>query len=434
MRADILIKNATILPMDDAMSTLYGSCIAIKDRKIIDVGKCEGTEAAKVIDCTGKVCVPGLVNSHTHAAMSLLRGVADDLPLDVWLTKNIFPLEAKYVDREFVRLGVELAAAEMIRSGTTMFLDMYYYAEEAAQVVEKAGIKGVFAEALVDFPTPNEKSVSGCLSYNERFIGKWNGSLNIYPCMVPHTIYTCSPDLLKEVKKISGKYDLPLHIHLSETKKEVEDCLSKTGMTPVNYLKSLGFLGPKTSFAHYVHPRKGEYEVLREFGISVVHCPESNMKLASGIAPVSEMIKEGINVCIGTDGPASNNNLDILEEISTCAKMQKVLTGDPTAVDARTALRMATINGAKAFGLDAITGSIEKDKLADICIIDLNKPHLTPVYDHFSHLVYCAGGSDVDTVISNGIVIMENGKLLTIDEEEIMDKARYFSERIKDGK
>ncbi len=429
---DLLIRNAVVVTLNPQMDLLHGAEIAISGGTILDIGALTKRYLPRqTLDAAGMVCMPGLINAHTHAAMTLFRGYADDLPLQQWLGDNIFPLEARHVNAEFVQAGVALAAAEMILSGTTTFCDMYYFTREAAEVVAAIGIRGVLGEALLDYPTPNMKNPADGLRYAEDMILQYRNHDYVIPCVDPHAIYTCSPDLLEKACTLSRRYDVPLHIHISETDHEVTDSLRRHGQRPIEFLGSLGFLGNNLTVAHCIHPSAGEMDLLAEHDVKVAHCIESNMKLATGLAPVHQMLPRGITVCLGTDGPASNNNLNMFEEMSICAKYQKVATGDPTVLDARTALVMATRNGARAIGREHDLGSIEVGKKADIIMLDMNKPHLTPLHNVCSHLAYSAQAADVDTVLINGKIVMEGRVLTTIDIDKTLHDARQFGERLR---
>ena len=421
---DFLIRDAHIVTMDDNHTILPKASIAIQDGKISAIIS-DGTvpDARQILDGSGKVAMPGLVNGHAHSAMALFRGIADDLPLSEWLNHHIFPAEAALVTPDFVRLGVSLAACEMIRSGTTLFSDMYYFQESTAEVIRAIGMKAVLAEAIVGFPTPRAKTPHESIRAIEAFIAKWKGDPWITPGIAPHAIYTCSPDVLQAAAALSERSNLPLHIHLSETAEEVETSFKKNGCSPVAHLSALGVLSSRTTAAHCVHLSDADIELMAAAGAHVIHNPESNMKLASGIAPISKYLRRGINVALGTDGAASNNNLDLFEEMRTAALLQKVATGDPTVMNAREVLRMATRGGAGALGLDQKTGSLQAGKSADIILVNMAQSHLLPLYNVESHLVYAAKGSDVTDVMVEGKLLMRNRTLTTIDEEKVLRDA-----------
>jgi len=376
--------------------------------------------------------MPGLVNTHTHAAMTLFRGMADDLPLDTWLTKYIWPAEAKFITAASVRTGANLALAEMIRSGTTTFSDMYFFADELAQAAKKAGVRAVVAEAVLDFPTPDSKSPQESFAIIEKLADKWKNDPLITIAVGAHSPYTCSSETLKSSKKLADTLGLPLTIHVSETRQEVDDITIKYGVPPFEYLDALGFFGGTVIAAHAVHPTAREIQLMAERRVGVAHNPGSNMKLASGVAPVPEMLRAGIAVGLGTDGAASNNNLDMFKEMNAAALLQKVSRLDPTAMSARDTVKAATIGGAKVLGLGKRIGSLEKGKRADLIIVDLNRPHLVPLYNVYSLLVYAANGADVETVIIDGRIVMQNRKLLTLDEESIKQEARKLALKIRE--
>jgi 5-methylthioadenosine/S-adenosylhomocysteine deaminase len=429
---DLIIKNGTILTMDAKNSILENGFIAIRGDGIshMGTGDISSIKAAKIIDAKGGLVLPGLVNGHTHAAMTLFRGLADDLPLMQWLENYIFPAERK-MDAEFVYTGTQLALAEMILSGTTTFCDMYLFEEEVATAAKKAGVRCLAGEVLYDFPSPNYGSVENGLAYTESLIQKWRNDPIVSIAVEPHSLFTCSPELLTASNELASKHGVPLIIHVAETLNEVLEIKKKYAKTPIEHLESLGLLGPHLTADHCVHLEPSDIETMAEHGVKVVHNPESNMKLASGIAPVPELIKQGVTVGLGTDGCASNNNLDLFSEMDTAAKLHKVHAMDPTVVDAVSVLRMATIEGARALGLQDITGSLEAGKKADVIVIDTQKPHLTPVYNAVSTLVYAASGNDVTHSVINGKLVMEDRNLLTLDLDEIIARSREKSFRVK---
>jgi len=430
--ADIIINNATILTMDSSNTVLENAFLLISGDEITHIGNQDPTAftAEKMIDAEGGLILPGLVNAHTHAAMSLFRGLADDLPLMDWLNNYIFPVENR-MDADFVYTGTLLALAEMIMSGTTTFCDMYLFEDEVAKAAQKAGVRCLVGEVLYDFPSPNYGPVVKGLEYTESLIQKWRNDPVVSIAVEPHSLYTCSPELLIASNELALKYRVPLIIHVAETLSEIDEIKGKYEKTPVEHLETLGLLGPHLIADHCVHLETPDIQRLANHGVKVVHNPESNMKLASGVAPVPELLSQGVIVGLGTDGCASNNNLDLFSEMDTTAKLHKVHTMDPTVMDARTVLKMATIEGAKALGFGDITGSLEKGKKADIIVIDTHKPHLTPLYNATSHLVYAAKGSDVRHSIINGKVVMEDRKLLTLDLEEIIARSREISVQVR---
>ena len=431
-QADIIIKNGTILTLDSENSIFENSYLCIRGDSISEIGTGNPalSKAEKIIDARGGLILPGLVNCHTHAAMSLFRGLADDLPLMEWLNNYIFPAESK-MDGEFVYTGTMLALAEMIMSGTTTFCDMYLFEEEVAKAARKAGVRSLVGEVLYDFPSPNYGPVEKGLKYTESLIQKWRDDPLVSIAVEPHSLFTCSPKLLTASNELALKYNVPLIIHVAETLTEVNEIKKKYGKTPVKHLDSLGLLGPYLIADHCVHLEATDIKTMAAHGVKVVHNPESNMKLASGIAPVPEMLARGLTVGLGTDGCASNNNLDLFSEMDTAAKLHKVNMLDPTVMNSITVLRMATIQGARVLGLQDITGSLEVGKKADVIVIDTHKPHLTPMYNATSHLVYAARGSDVRHSIINGQPVMEDRKLLTLDLDEIIARAREMSIHVR---
>lgn len=432
--ADLILENGLVLTLDDEGRRFEPGAMAILDGLIAAVGPVETVRAAfhapKVLDCTGCVVMPGLVNAHTHAAMALFRGIADDLPLMEWLNEHIFPAERK-IDAEWVKLGTTLACAEMILSGTTTFCDMYLFTHKVAEAVREAGMRALVGEVLYDFPSPNYGPVEQALPFTESLIREWEGDPLVRIAVEPHALYTCSPDLLRGCRDMAHRYGVPLITHLSETETEVAEILSRHGRRPVRHLEELGLLGPSLIADHCVVLDEDDMDLLARRGVQVVHNPESNMKLASGIAPVPKLLDLGINVALGTDGCASNNNLDLFEEMDSCAKLHKVATLDPTAIPAETALRMATRNGAAALGLSGKIGELAPGRLADCIVVDFSSPHLVPVFEPVSHLVYAVRGSDVRDSVIGGRLVMEKRRLLTIDIEEVMDRARVFAKSVR---
>jgi len=430
-QTDLKIKNGTILTMDGQNSKLENGFLCIRGDTISHIGV-EGEKlfkATKTINARGGLILPGLINSHTHAAMSLFRGLADDLPLMKWLNDYIFPVE-KRMDTDFVYTGTMLACAEMIMCGTTTFCDMYLFEDEVAKAAQKAGMRCLVGEVLYDFPSPNYGLIEKGFEYTEFLIKKWENDPIINIAVEPHSLFTCSPDLLTRANELALNHKVPLIIHVAETLNEIAEVKEKYDKRPFEHLDSLGLLGPHLIADHCVHLEETEIALMADKDIKVVHNPESNMKLASGIAPVQKLLSQGITVGLGTDGCASNNNLDLFTEMDMAAKLQKIQTMDPTVLDAITTLKMATIEGAKVLGLEDITGSLEIGKKADIIIVDIKKPHLTPMYNPYSHLVYAARGSDVGHSIINGQLVMEDRKLLSLNVNDILKKAKNISEQI----
>ena len=431
---DMIIKGGTVVTMDPSHRLINDGAVAISKGRIEAVGtaiQIDGAYTAReVINAPGKVVIPGLINGHTHVPMTLFRGIADDLDLQEWLTKYIFPAEAKNVTEDFVRVGTRLGLAEMIRSGTTTYCDMYYFEDAIADETFKAGMRGVLGETVIDFPVADNKTNAEAMAYVERFLNHWKGNALIVPAIAPHAPYTVSGDHLKAVRALSDRTGAPVVTHISETKREVDDSLKEKGATPIDYLNQIGFLNDRVIAAHVVWPTAEELGLLQRLGVGIVHNPKSNMKLASGVAPVPEMLKHNLPVGLGTDGAASNNDLNLWEEMDTAAKLHKVFTKDPKVVTAQEAFEMATIRGARALHLEKEIGSIEKGKRADLVIVDLDDINQTPYYNIYSDLVYATKAGDVRTVIIEGRVVMRDRKLLTLNEETIKADARRYREKI----
>lgn len=425
---DTVIRNGTILTMSPDNTVIPDGLLAISGDTIVYVGTEDRSDVRGVreIDAMHGLVLPGLINGHTHAAMSLFRGLADDLPLMEWLNHYIFPAESQ-MDGEFVSVGTLLACAEMILSGTTTFCDMYLFEEEVAKAARRAGMRCLVGEVLYDFDSPNYGPVENGFRYTESLIKEWKDDPLVSIAVEPHALFTCSPDLLSAANDMALRHEVPLILHLAETRTEMEEIRKRHGKTAIQLLQSLGLMGPHLIAAHCVHLDEREIKVLAEHRVKVIHNPESNMKLASGIAPIPQMLKEKIIVGLGTDGCASNNNLDMFTEMDMAAKLHKIYAMDTTVMSALTVMRMATIEGAKALGMGDIIGSLEKGKKADVIILDTQKPHLTPMYNPYSHLVYAAIGHDVTHSIINGRLVMEERRLLTLDLNEIIDKAREKS-------
>jgi 5-methylthioadenosine/S-adenosylhomocysteine deaminase len=432
---DTLILGGKILLLDSNNTELDQSAVAVNGTDIIAIGRTEELvqkyNAKKIIKAENSLVMPGFVNCHTHAAMTCFRGIADDLELMDWLNNFIFPAEAKNVNKELVYWGSLLACAEMIKSGTTAFCDMYIFEDETARAAKQAGMRCLLGEVLFDFPSPNFKYTEEALDYTRMLIEKWQNDSLISIIVNPHALYTCSPNLLIKAKKLADEYQVPLGIHLLENNYEKAQLQEKFGKGAVSFLQGISFLDKRLIAFHCVCFSEEDMQIFADNGCKISHNPASNMKLASGIAPVPDMLKAGLTVGLGTDGCASNNTIDIIKEMSIAAKLHKVARLDPTVMDAKTVVRMATVEGAKALGMGKITGSLEVGKKADIIIIDLNKPHLTPMYNAYSHIVYAANGADVDTVIINGKTVMEKRRLLTLDDVEIMNKVREIAVNIK---
>jgi len=421
----------------DAKRTIYNpGSIAVDGTSIVAVGPSADIagrfKAATQIDATGSIVIPGLINAHTHAPMVLYRGLADDLRLQEWLEKYIFPAEAKTVSREMVRAGTRLAALEMIQSGTTVYADMYYFEEEIARTTKAAGMRGVLGQTIIQFPVPDAKTPAEGLARTEAFLKEFAKDDLIVPAIAPHSPYTVDAKTLQASRALAAKHGAPVIIHVAETETELGSSrTAHAGLSPVGYLDSIKFFGPRTLINHGVWVNAADMKILRSHQVAVSHNPESNMKLASGIAPVPEYLAAGITVGLGTDGAASNNDLDMFEAMRFAALLHKVKTGNPQAVPASVALEMATINGARALGLDKQIGSLEAGKRADLVIVSAASARLTPMYDPVSHLVYAVHGDDVRTVMVNGRLLMRDRKMLTLDEPAVLAEARKLAASVR---
>jgi 5-methylthioadenosine/S-adenosylhomocysteine deaminase len=432
---DFLIKDGLILTLSPAHpDPLPTGCLGIKDNRITYLGdRCpEVWTAREVIDGRGFLLLPGLINTHTHAAMTLFRGLADDLPLKDWLEKHIFPAEARFINPDSVYWGTLLACAEMIRSGTTTLADGYFCLDGSARAISQSGMRAVLAPGVIDFPAPGCPDPADNIRVARDFIEKWEGlSPRIRLGVFPHSPYTCSTNTLKKVRDLALGKKIPFFIHLAETREEGALVQGQTGLTSVRYLQRLGCLDTSFIGVHVNYPVQEEMELLAEAGARVSHCPESNMKLGAGVTPVLDLLARGIVVGLGTDGCAGNNDLDLFREMGTAARLHKVNRLDPTFLEARSVLKMTTLEGAKVLGLEKEIGSLEVGKQADLILIDLNQPHLTPLYHPFSHLVYAASGADVDTVFIAGQMVMRQRKLLTLDWKEIRERVVAISREIR---
>lgn len=418
--ADIIIKNAYVLTMDPDLGDIENGVVVIENGLIKEVGRSTGSTADKVIDAGGCVVMPGLINTHCHAGMTLFRGYADDMHLKEWLEDRIWPAEAKLTEDD-IYIGSLLACLEMIRSGTTSFADMYIHMDRVAQAVKESGIRAALSYGMIDFG--NKEKADAELKEGGRFVSLWNGKADgrITTMYGPHAPNTCSREFLIRVKEQAVKDNVRIHIHVLETEAELNYMKGNFGMCSIHFLKDIGFWGTDVLAAHCVWLSDGDIKILAEHGVNISHNPVSNMKLASGIAPVAKLLASGANVCLGTDGCASNNNLDMFEEMKTAALLQKVGTMDPTALPARQVLEMATVNGAKALGIKS--GALKEGYNADMIIVDMRKPHLTPLHDVASQLVYAASGKDVRTTIVAGKVLMEDFRVICLDEQDILGKA-----------
>lgn len=439
IKADLILHNAIVLTMDQDFHIYDPGAIAILGNSIIAVGPDQEIvndfEAIRKLDCGLKVLMPGLVNAHTHVPMTLLRGLADDLRLDVWLMGYMMPVEREFVSPDFVRLGTQIACAEMIRSGITTFADMYYFEEDVAKTTAEVGMRAVCSQTVLKFPTPDAKFFEESLEMSRNFIKKWKGHDLIVPSVAPHAPYTCTPEILKATAALAAEFDVPLHTHLSETSFEVETMRKEQGMPVIPYVKKQGLFEAKVLAAHCVHIDDGEIRTLQHLGAGVSHNPSSNLKLASGVAPVKRMLDLGLNVGIGTDGPASNNDLDMFEEIRLASFLQKGTTGDPTVLPARTTLLMATRLGAQAMHIGDITGSLEVGKRADLILLDIYPIHNSPQFKHnplgiYAQIVYAAKAADVTDVMVNGVWLMKDHKIERLNEKDLLKNSQEYAKKI----
>ena len=431
-----MIHNGTVITMNSDFDIIENGVVCIENDKLVKIESLKSDspfpDGKTIIDAQGGIILPGLVNTHTHLPMALFRGLADDLPLSVWLNENMFPAESIYITPESVRIGALVSCAEMLLSGTTTCCDGYFYEDHVATAVNETGMRAILGQGVVDFPAPGIADPADNINNAVTFIQNWQ---NISPLVTPsifcHSPYTCSKTTLKKAKDAANSKGVLFQIHVAETKDEYIKIQTDHQTTPVNYLDRLGIIDSKTLLVHAVWLDDDDIHTIAARGAGVSHNPESNMKLASGIAPVPSLLKAGITVGLGTDGCASNNNLDLISEMDTAAKLHKVSALDPTLMDAVTVLKMATIQGAKSLGLEGIVGSLETGKKADVIVIDTRKPHLVPVYNPVSHIVYAAQGSDVRDVIVDGRCLVKDRKLLTIDLDNIIEKVIGISENIK---
>ncbi len=430
---DLLIRNGTVLTLDTAGRRITDGAVAVTGERIAAVGTAadfNGWQAARTLDARGGLILPGLINTHTHAAMALFRGLADDLPLMTWLNDHIFPAEAKLTP-EMVRVGTRLACAELIRSGTTCFCDMYLFEGAVAEAAKQCGMRAVVGEVFFDFPSPNYGPIDQGYAYAQDLMEQWRNDPLIRIAIEPHSPYLCAPEVLTRSARLAEDHGALLVIHLSETRAEVAQIKEKYNRTPTAHLADLGLLSPRLVACHAVVLTAEDIDLLARHGVKVSHNPESNMKLASGVAPIPDLLAAGVCVGVGTDGCASNNNLDLFTEMDTAAKLHKVHRLDPTVMDAATVLAMATGNAARVLGLEREIGSLQAGKRADVIVVDTNQPHLTPMYDPVSHLVYAARGGDVLHSVINGRVVMEDRRLLTLDEARVLADARQAAALIR---
>ncbi len=433
---DLLLSGARVLTLDRRQREIGNGAVAVRGSDIVAVGPCaellERWPEARRLDTPRGLIMPGLVNCHTHAAMSCFRGLADDLPLMTWLTRHVFPAEARLTG-EIVRQATLLSLAEMIRSGTTSFCDMYLFADEVAAAAAAAGMRAWIGEVLYDFPSPSYGELENGLAGLDDLFAAYAGHELIRITVDPHAVYTCSPDLLRRLHGLAERHDARYHLHLSETRDEVAGCLKRYGRRPVAHLDRLGVLDGRTVAAHGVWLEPAEIELLARRQVRLAHCPESNMKLASGVAPVPELLAAGVVVGLGTDGAASNNDVDLFGEMDTAAKLHKVTRLDPAVMDAATVLDLATAGGARLLGAESRIGSLEAGKKADCIVLDLHRPHLCPLHHAVSQLVYSARGGDVVHSMINGRMVMQDRRLLTIDEDALLARMDAIAPTFRTG-
>jgi 5-methylthioadenosine/S-adenosylhomocysteine deaminase len=434
-RVSLLVSGGTVITMDGQRRVIADGAVAIDGTDIVAVGTRDEVtrrySGERTIDAAGKVVLPGLVNTHGHAPMVLYRGLADDLALMEWLQNYIFPAEAKTVSPEMVRVGTRLAALEMIQSGTTTYAEMYYFEEEAATVVKEAGLRAVLGQTVIQFPVADAPTPSAALERAGRFIAAWRDDPLITPAVAPHAVYTLDRESLLASRDLARRHGVPLLIHLAESEDEVTTIRERENMTPVQFLESIDFWPETVVAAHAIWVSADDIAILQRRGVGVSHNPESNMKLASGTAPVSAYLAADIPVGLGTDGAASNNDLDMFEAMRQTAFLHKLETGDPRAVPAPVVLEMATLGGAHVLGLADRIGSLEPGKRADVIIVGMNRARQTPLYDPVSHLVYATHGDDVETTIVDGRVLMSERRVRTLDEAKVLADARAFADEVR---
>src|SRR6202453_348270 len=434
-RVDLIVVHGTVVTMDEKRRILENGAIAIQADTIVAVDSSATIdsmyESAKVIDARGALIMPGLINAHTHMSMSLFRGLADDLSLDDWLHKYIFPAESRYVTRDFVTWSTRLSLLEMLRGGTTTVADMYYFEEEVAEATKAAGMRGVLGETLIGFPSPDSATPADALAYTESFLKHWKGDPLITPAVAPHAIYTCSEALLKDAAALARSNQAPLLIHVAEAPFEIEKSRQEHGLTTVQYLARIGLLGPNVLGAHCIWLDQADVQTLAHFGVGCSYNPSSNMKTAAGLMPAVELLSAGVAVGIGTDGAASNNNQDMFEEMDLAAKEQKFARMDPKALTAAQVVEMATVTGARALHPERQIGSLEVGKKADLIVVDTSAAHATPMYDVYSAIVYALKSADVRTTVIGGKVVMEDRRMLTLDEPAILAKAAEYSKQME---
>lgn len=432
---DLVVTNGTVVTMDAQRHVIENGAVAVRGDSIVAVGPSADIaaqyDAAKIVDARGAIVMPGLINGHAHAAMSLFRGVADDLALDDWLKKYIFPAEARNVTEDFVMWGTRLGMLEMLRGGITTYADMYYFEDAVARVTKEAGMRGVLGETILDFPAPDNKTVAQALEYTQKFIEHWKGDPLIVAAAAPHSMYTCSAKTLQEAAALARRNHAPILIHVAEAPFELQLSREKYGITPVGYLAREGILGPDVTGAHCVWVDQADIATLVQYGVGCTNNPSSNMKTAAGVSPVVDMLAAGAAVGLATDGAASNNNQDMFEEMDLAAKLQKITRMDSRALPAEQVVEMATIGGARAVHLEKLIGSLEAGKKADLIVVDTTAPHATPMYNVYSQLVYALKATDVRSVVIGGKMVMEDRKMLTLDETAILVKANKYKKQIE---
>jgi 5-methylthioadenosine/S-adenosylhomocysteine deaminase len=432
---DLVVTNGTVVTMDAQRHVIENGAVAVRGDSIVAVGPSADIaaqyDAAKIVDARGAIVMPGLINGHAHAAMSLFRGMADDLALDDWLKKYIFPAEARNVTEDFVVWGTRLGMLEMLRGGITTYADMYYFEDAVARVTKEAGMRGVLGETILDFPAPDNKTVAQALEYTQKFIEHWKGDPLIVAAAAPHSMYTCSAKTLQEAAALARRNHAPILIHVAEAPFELQLSREKYGITPVGYLAREGILGPDVTGAHCVWVDQADIATLVQYGVGCTNNPSSNMKTAAGVSPVVDMLAAGAAVGLATDGAASNNNQDMFEEMDLAAKLQKITRMDSRALPAEQVVEMATIGGARAVHLEKLIGSLEAGKKADLIVVDTTAPHATPMYNVYSQLVYALKATDVRSVVIGGNMVMEDRKMLTLDETAILVKANEYKKQIE---
>ena len=434
-KVDLLVTNGTVVTIDVQRRVIENGAVAVRGDLIVAVGTSTDLtsqyEATKIVDAHGAIVMPGLINGHAHAAMSLFRGIADDLSLDGWLKKYIFPAEARNVTEDFVVWGTRLGILEMMRGGITTYADMYYFEDAVARVTKEAGMRGVLGETIIDFPAPDNKTVPQALEYTQKFIDHWKGDPLIVAAAAPHSMYTCSAKTLQDSAALARRNHAPILTHIAEAPFELQQSREKYGITPVGYLAREGILGPDVVGAHCVWVDQADIATLVQFGVGCTNNPSSNMKTAAGVMPVSDMLAAGEAIGLATDGAASNNNQDLFEEMDLAAKLQKITRMDSRALPAEQVVEMATIGGARAIHQEKQIGSLEVGKKADLILVDTTAPHATPMYNVYSQLVYALRATDVRTVVIGGKIVMEDRRILTLDEPAILAKANEYKKQIQ---